>query len=103
MRPTGTNGENGGAGMGYEDRGTGVGDEAGAGHEVRQDDAASDVPARAELARAREEVSGRRAAAEEDPATGLPALAGALHRLSDLLSAAGDRTGALPPAKPNSA
>lgn len=102
MRPTGTNGENGGAGMGYEDRGTGVGDEeggAGAGHEVRQDDPASDVSARAELARAREEVSARRAAAEEDPASGLPALAGALHRLSDLLSAAGDRTGALPPAK----
>lgn len=106
MRPIGTNGENDGAGMGYEDRGTGVGDVAvgaGAGHEIRQNDAASEVseaePARAELARAREEVSGRRAAAEEDPATGLPALAGALHRLSDLLAAAGDRTGALPPAK----
>ncbi|WP_097869403.1 tetratricopeptide repeat protein [Streptomyces sp. rh34] len=89
--------------MSYEDRGTGVGDEAGgagAGHdEVRQNDAASDASARAELERAREEVSGRRAAAEQDPATGLPTLGGALHRLSNLLSAAGDVTGALPPAK----
>ncbi|MFI1929689.1 tetratricopeptide repeat protein [Streptomyces sp. NPDC020330] len=89
--------------MSDEDRGTGVGDEAGgagAGHDgVRQNDAASDASARAELARAREEVRGRRAASEQDPATGLPPLAEALHRLSNLLSAAGDRTGALPPAK----
>ncbi|MFI7286387.1 tetratricopeptide repeat protein [Streptomyces anulatus] len=88
--------------MSYEDRGTGVGDEArgaGAGHEARPEDSAADAPARAEPARAREEVRGLRAAAEQDPATGLPALAGALHRLSNLLSAAGDRTGALPPAK----
>ncbi|MFJ9107964.1 tetratricopeptide repeat protein [Streptomyces sp. NPDC102283] len=98
--------------MGYEDRGTGVGDEArgaGAGHEVRQEDASADASARAgeartesartELACAEEEVRGLRVAAEQDPAGGPPALAGALHRLSDLLSAAGDRTGALPPAK----
>lgn len=107
--------------MSFEDRGTGVGDEArgvgagdamraaGAGGEVRQEAAAADASGRAEearaeearagLARAEEEVRGRRAAAEQDPDTGLPALAGALHRLSNLFAAAGNRTGALPPAK----
>ncbi|MFJ4703292.1 tetratricopeptide repeat protein [Streptomyces anulatus] len=93
--------------MGYEDRGTGVGGEArgaGAADDVRQEDAAADPSgraeeARAEPARAEEEVGRLRAVAEQDPDTGLPALAGALHRLSNLLSAAGDRTGALPPAK----
>ncbi|MFH9761257.1 tetratricopeptide repeat protein [Streptomyces anulatus] len=93
--------------MSYEDRGTGAGDEArgaGAGEDVRQEDAAADASGcaeedRAERARAEEEVGRLRAAAEQDPDTGLPALAGALHRLSNLLSAAGNRTGALPPAK----
>ncbi|MFD5349449.1 tetratricopeptide repeat protein, partial [Streptomyces anulatus] len=74
--------------MSYEDRGTGAADASG-----RVDEA------RAELARAEEEAGRLRAAAEQDPDTGLPALAGALHRLSNLLSTAGNRTGALPPAK----
>ncbi|MFJ6807454.1 tetratricopeptide repeat protein [Streptomyces anulatus] len=105
--------------MSYEDHGTGADDEArgagtGAGDDVRREDAAADASgrteearaelaraelARAELARAEEEVGSRRAAAEQDPDTGLPALARALHRLSNLLSAAGNPTGALPPAK----
>ncbi|MEV7048231.1 tetratricopeptide repeat protein [Streptomyces anulatus] len=88
--------------MGDEDRGTGAGDEvrgAGAGDDVRQENAAADASGRAEEARAEEEVGRLRAAAEQDPDTGLPALAGALHRLSNLLSAAGNRAGALPPAK----
>ncbi|MFH8359247.1 tetratricopeptide repeat protein [Streptomyces anulatus] len=95
--------------MSYEDRGTGADDEArgaGAGDDVRREDAAADASGRAEAeeacaeeARAEEEVGSLRAAAERDPDTGLPALAGALHRLSNLLSAAGNPTGALPPAK----
>ncbi|MGW5928668.1 tetratricopeptide repeat protein [Streptomyces anulatus] len=93
--------------MSDEDRGTGADDEvrgAGAGDDVRQENAAADASgraeeARAEPARAEEEVGRLRAAAEQDPDTGLPALAGALHRLSNLLSAAGNRAGALPPAK----
>ncbi|MFJ6511416.1 tetratricopeptide repeat protein [Streptomyces sp. NPDC091406] len=95
------NGENGGAGMNDEDRGTGVDDVA-----RREEGAPAVVPgARREesaaeaLARAEEEVRDRRSAAEQDPASGLPALAGALHRLSNRRAAAGDRTGALAPAK----
>ncbi|MFJ6144137.1 tetratricopeptide repeat protein [Streptomyces anulatus] len=55
--------------------------------------------ARTELARAEGEVGSLRVAAERDPDAGLPALAGALHRLSNLLSAAGNSAGALAPAK----
>lgn len=87
------NGENSGAGMNYEDPGVGVGDEArGAGAEQERNVAGT-------LATAEEEVRSRRGAAEQDPATGLPALARALHQLSNRRSAAGDRTGALAPAK----
>ncbi len=50
------------------------------------------------LARAEQEVRDRRDAAEQDPA-GLPALASALHRLSHLRAATGDRAGAPAPAK----
>ncbi|MFJ6610972.1 tetratricopeptide repeat protein [Streptomyces sp. NPDC091289] len=79
--------------MSYEDPGTGVGDEArGAGAE-REGNVAD------ALARAEEEVRSRRGAAERDPATGLPALAHALHLLSNRRSAGGDRTGALATAK----
>ncbi|WP_228182989.1 tetratricopeptide repeat protein [Streptomyces anulatus] len=100
--------------MSYEDRGTGADDEArgaGAGDAVRQrqEAAATEASGRAEpghaeearteLDRAEDEVGSLRVAAERDPDSGLPALAGALHRLSNLLSAAGNRAGALPPAK----
>ncbi len=77
-----------GAGMNHEDRGTGAGEETGA----------AESPADA-LARAEADVRDRRSEAERDPASGLPSLAGALHRLSGLRAAAGDRTGALAPAK----
>ncbi|MFE6699597.1 tetratricopeptide repeat protein [Streptomyces sp. NPDC057718] len=109
--------------MNDEDRGTGVDDvahgvgvddearRAGAvpearGAGVHEEGAPAAVPgARREksaadaLARAEEEVRDRRSAAEQDPGSGLPALAGALHRLSNRRAAAGDRTGALAPAK----
>jgi hypothetical protein len=80
--------------MNYEDPGAGVGDEArGAGAE--QEGNVADT-----LATAEEEVRSRRGAAEQDdPATGLPPLARALHQLSNMRSAAGDRAGALAPAK----
>ncbi|WP_432005904.1 tetratricopeptide repeat protein [Streptomyces parvus] len=74
--------------MNHEDRGTGAGEETGA----------AESPADA-LARAEADVRDRRSEAERDPASGLPSLAGALHRLSGLRAAAGDRTGALAPAK----
>ncbi|MGW3303405.1 tetratricopeptide repeat protein [Streptomyces rubiginosohelvolus] len=74
--------------MNHEDRGTGAGEETGA------EESSADA-----LARAEADVRDRRSEAERDPAAGLPALAGALHRLSDLRAAAGDRTGALTPAK----
>ncbi|MFJ1591100.1 tetratricopeptide repeat protein [Kitasatospora albolonga] len=76
--------------MSYEDRGTGVGDEArgtGAGHGEAVADRA--------LPQAEEEVRNRRSAAERDPATGLPGLAAALSGLSALRAGAGDREGAL--------
>lgn len=84
-------GEDGGAGMSYEDRGAGMGDEArgaGVGAAVARD-----------LPQVEEEVRSRRAAAERDPATGLPGLAAALGELSALRAGAGDREGALAPAK----
>jgi len=86
-------GEDGGAGMSYEDRGaTGVGDEArGPGVGVAAD--------RGGLPQAEEEVRSRRSAAERDPATGLPGLAAALGDLSALRAEAGDLEGALAPAK----
>ncbi|MFE6915713.1 ATP-binding protein [Streptomyces rubiginosohelvolus] len=74
--------------MNHEDRGTGAGEETGA----------EDSPAEA-LARAEADVRERRGEAERDAAAGLPALAGALHRISGLRAAAGDRAGALAPAK----
>ncbi|OCC08347.1 tetratricopeptide repeat protein [Streptomyces sp. PTY087I2] len=74
--------------MNHEDRGTGAGEETGA----------AENPAEA-LARAEADVRDRRSDAERDPASGLPSLAGALHRLSGLRAAAGDRSGALAPAK----
>ncbi|MEU5372885.1 tetratricopeptide repeat protein [Streptomyces sp. NPDC005951] len=74
--------------MNHEDRGTGAGQGTGA-----------DEPSADALARAEADVRDRRSEAERDPAAGLPALAGALHRLSGLRAAAGDRTGALAPAK----
>ncbi|MFD8106822.1 tetratricopeptide repeat protein [Streptomyces microflavus] len=77
--------------MSYEDRGAGMGDEArgaGMGAAVGRD-----------LPQVEEEVRSRRAAAERDPATGLPGLAAALGELSALRAGAGDREGALAPAK----
>ncbi|MEU0758485.1 tetratricopeptide repeat protein [Streptomyces microflavus] len=77
--------------MSYEDRGAGMGDEArgaGVGAAVGRG-----------LPQAEEEVRSRRAAAEGDPATGLPGLAAALGELSALRAGAGDREGALAPAK----
>ncbi|WP_405551341.1 tetratricopeptide repeat protein [Streptomyces microflavus] len=77
--------------MSYEDRGAGMGDEArgaGVGAAVARD-----------LPQVEEEVRSRRAAAERDPATGLPGLAAALGELSALRAGAGDREGALAPAK----
>ncbi|MFI7326514.1 tetratricopeptide repeat protein [Streptomyces rubiginosohelvolus] len=74
--------------MNHEDRGTGAGQETGA------DESSADA-----LARAEADVRDRRSEAEREPAAGLPALAGALHRLSNLRATAGDRTGALAPAK----
>ncbi|XUZ28552.1 tetratricopeptide repeat protein [Streptomyces sp. RMIT01] len=85
--------------MNHEDRGTG------AGEGTRAADTADARPPRAEesptdaLTRAEADVRDRRSEAERDLATGLPALAGALHRLSGLRAAAGDRSGALAPAK----
>ncbi|MEV4878278.1 tetratricopeptide repeat protein [Streptomyces cyaneofuscatus] len=77
--------------MRYEDRGAGVGDEArGAGVGVADGRG---------LPQAEEEVRSRRADAERDPATGLPPLAAALGELSALRAGAGDREGALAPAK----
>ncbi|SCK38790.1 hypothetical protein YUYDRAFT_04713 [Streptomyces sp. ScaeMP-e48] len=84
-------GEDGGAGMSYEDRGAGMGDEArGAGVGAAADRG---------LPQVEEEVRSRRAVAEGDPATGLPGLAAALGELSALRAGAGDREGALAPAK----
>ncbi|MET8845095.1 tetratricopeptide repeat protein [Streptomyces rubiginosohelvolus] len=74
--------------MNHEDRGTGAGEETGA-----------EESSAYALARAEADVRDRRSEAERDPAAGLPALAGAMHRLSDLRAAAGDRTGALAAAK----
>lgn len=84
-------GEDGGAGMSYEDRGAGMGDEA----------RGTGVGAAADrgLPQVEEEVRSRRAVAERDPATGLPGLAAALGELSALRAGAGDREGALAPAK----
>ncbi|MFJ3577684.1 tetratricopeptide repeat protein [Streptomyces rubiginosohelvolus] len=76
--------------MNHEDRGTGAGEGAGSGAEESSAEA---------LARAERDVRERRGEAERDAAAGLPALAGALHRLSGLRAAAGDRTGALATAK----
>ncbi|WP_435886733.1 tetratricopeptide repeat protein [Streptomyces microflavus] len=84
-------GEDGGAGMSYEDRGAGMGDEArGAGVGAAADRG---------LPQVEEEVRSRRAVAERDPATGLAGLAAALGELSALRAGAGDREGALAPAK----
>nr|WP_099127945.1 hypothetical protein [Streptomyces sp. ScaeMP-e48] len=77
--------------MSYEDRGAGMGDEArGAGVGAAADRG---------LPQVEEEVRSRRAVAEGDPATGLPGLAAALGELSALRAGAGDREGALAPAK----
>ncbi|MDX2976571.1 tetratricopeptide repeat protein [Streptomyces microflavus] len=77
--------------MSYEDRGAGMGDEArGAGVGAAADRG---------LPQVEEEVRSRRAVAECDPATGLPGLAAALGELSALRAGAGDREGALAPAK----
>ncbi|MEW2192513.1 tetratricopeptide repeat protein [Streptomyces microflavus] len=77
--------------MSYEDRGAGMGDEArGAG--------VGAVAGRG-LPQVEEEVRSRRSDAERDPATGLPGLAAALGELSALRAGAGDREGALAPAK----
>ncbi|MFJ2103839.1 tetratricopeptide repeat protein [Streptomyces microflavus] len=77
--------------MSYEDRGAGMGDEArGAGVGAAADRG---------LPQVEEEVRSRRAVAERDPATGLPGLAAALGELSALRAGAGDREGALAPAK----
>lgn len=84
-------GEDGGAGMSYEDRGAGMGDEArgaGVGAAVGRG-----------LPQVEEEVRSRRSDAERDPATGLPGLAAVLGELSALRAGAGDREGALAPAK----
>ncbi|NED07911.1 tetratricopeptide repeat protein [Streptomyces sp. SID6648] len=96
--------------MNHEDRGTGAGEDTGpedspAEALKRADDSTADASARAEvspgeaLARAERDVRERRGEAERDAAAGLPALAGALHRISGLRAAAGDRVGALAPAK----
>ncbi|MFF3972791.1 tetratricopeptide repeat protein [Streptomyces rubiginosohelvolus] len=74
--------------MNHEDRGTGAGEETGA------EESSADA-----LARAEADVRERRSEAEREPSAGLPALAGALHRFSGLRASAGDRTGALAPAK----
>ncbi|WUU79884.1 tetratricopeptide repeat protein [Streptomyces microflavus] len=77
--------------MSYEDRGAGMGDEArGAGVGAAADRG---------LPQVEEEVRSRRAVAERDPATGPPGLAAALGELSALRAGAGDREGALAPAK----
>ncbi|MEV7164516.1 tetratricopeptide repeat protein [Streptomyces microflavus] len=77
--------------MSYEDRGAGMGDEArGAGVGAAADRG---------LPQVEEEVRSRRAVAERDPATGLAGLAAALGELSALRAGAGDREGALAPAK----
>uniref|UniRef100_UPI001C54D13B hypothetical protein n=1 Tax=Streptomyces sp. t99 TaxID=1828172 RepID=UPI001C54D13B len=57
--------------MNHEDGGTGAGEEAGSGAEESSAEA---------LARAERDVRERRGEAERGAATGLPALAGALHR-----------------------
>ncbi|MEV7250515.1 tetratricopeptide repeat protein [Streptomyces cyaneofuscatus] len=98
--------------MSYEDRGTGAGDEArgagGAGQAVAAGPGGLGGPgalARTEttgpvgLPQAEEEVRNRRAAAEGDPAAGRPALAAALGALSALRAEAGDREGAVAPAR----
>ncbi|MFF0053135.1 tetratricopeptide repeat protein [Streptomyces microflavus] len=77
--------------MSYEDRGAGMGDEArGAGVGAAVDRG---------LPQVEEEVRSRRSDAERDPATGLPGLAAVLGELSALRAGAGDREGALAPAK----
>ncbi|MET9092497.1 tetratricopeptide repeat protein [Streptomyces cyaneofuscatus] len=98
--------------MSYEDRGTGAGDEArgagGAGQAVAAGRGGPGGPgalARTEttgpvdLPQAEEEVRNRRAAAEGDPAAGRPGLAAALGALSGLRAEAGDREGAVAPAR----
>ncbi|MFI8356492.1 tetratricopeptide repeat protein [Streptomyces cyaneofuscatus] len=98
--------------MSYEDRGTGAGDEArgagGAGQAVAAGRGGLGGPgalARTEttgpvgLPQAEEEVRNRRAAAEGDPAAGRPGLAAALGTLSGLRAEAGDREGAVAPAR----
>ncbi|MGC4906158.1 tetratricopeptide repeat protein [Streptomyces cyaneofuscatus] len=98
--------------MNYEDRGTGAGDEArgagGAGQAVAAGPGGLGGPgalARTEttgpvgLPQAEEEVRNRRAAAEGDPAAGRPGLAAALGALSALRAEAGDREGAVAPAR----
>lgn len=98
--------------MSYEDRGTGAGDEArgagGAGQAVAAGPGGLGGPgalARTEttgpvgLPQAEEEVRNRRAAAEGDPAAGRPGLAAALGALSALRAEAGDREGAVAPAR----
>ncbi|MFE1472779.1 tetratricopeptide repeat protein [Streptomyces cyaneofuscatus] len=107
--------------MSYEDRGTGAGDEArgagGATQTVAADPGGPSALARTEtegsgggrartettgpvgLPQAEEEVRNRRAAAEGDPAAGRPGLAAALGALSALRAEAGDREGAVAPAR----
>ncbi|MFD4279030.1 tetratricopeptide repeat protein [Streptomyces cyaneofuscatus] len=106
--------------MSYEDRGTGAGDEArgagGAGQAVAagrggpgalartettglDDRAQTETPDPVGLPQAEEEVRNRRAAAEGDPAAGRPGLAAALGALSSLRAEAGDREGAVAPAR----
>ncbi|MFE4382810.1 tetratricopeptide repeat protein [Streptomyces cyaneofuscatus] len=106
--------------MSYEDRGTGAGDEArgagglaqteaadprGSGGRAQAETTGPDDRAQAEtpgpdgLPQAEEEVRSRRAAAEGDPAAGRPGLAAALGALSALRAEAGDREGAVAPAR----
>ncbi|MFH9680012.1 hypothetical protein [Streptomyces globisporus] len=96
--------------MNHEDRGPGASEETGTADTADArlpgaEDSSAEALKRAEdasadaLARAETDVRDRRSGAEREPAAGLPALASALHRLSGLRAAAGDRTGALAPAK----
>ncbi|WP_405549671.1 tetratricopeptide repeat protein [Streptomyces globisporus] len=96
--------------MNHEDRGPGASEETGTADTADArlpgaEDSSAEALKRAEdasadaLARAEADVRDRRSGAEREPAAGLPALASALHRLSGLRAAAGDRAGALAPAK----
>ncbi|MFD8113921.1 tetratricopeptide repeat protein [Streptomyces microflavus] len=106
--------------MSYEDRGTGAGDEArgagglaqavaadpgGSGGRAQtettgpDDRAQKETPGPSGLPQAEEEVRSRRGAAEGDPAAGRPGLAAALGSLSALRTEAGDREGAVAPAR----